>query len=164
MKPIELSFDISNIYLGLKEGEKLEADVHQYLVVDDFDVSTGKNGLIISIREHHIKEYKVKYCVDCLKEGIKNRDAPYGLHSKTENWNRCNDHYAEYMRSKDPENACPECEKGYLRVYGIEGEGRCCTYCEHRISLRPFFSFSPASLVCPSPSELKGFEQKGTRY
>ena len=148
---VEIKMIIHNIPLGIKEGEKPEDDAHQYLVVDDFDVSTGKNGLTISIKKSHIQEYPVKYCVDCLKEGIKNRDAPYGLHSKTENWNRCKDHYAEHMREKNPERVCPECDKGCLIECGLEGEDHCCTHCDYRINVRPTFV-----MLDPKFTELAG--------
>jgi len=131
---IEFEFIINDIRLGIKEAEDPKDDRSQYLVIDDFKIHIVKdNKIYISIKKHHIKEYEAGYCVDCLKEGIRNTKTPYGHWSKTEKWDRCIDHYAAYMREKDPQNACPKCEKGYLTTCGVEGENRCCTHCEHRI-------------------------------
>ena len=145
-----LEFEIRNIYLGIKMAEDPKDDKHQSLVIDDFSVEphswgygeNKKKAVIINIKKHHIKERSVNYCMDCLKKGKRNRDALHGYTSKKESWHKCVDHFAEYMREKSPENACPNCDKGYLTVCGVEGEDRCCTHCDHRINVRSPFDLS----------------------
>ena len=123
---------ISDIDLGFKEAKKPEDDKDQYLVIDEFDINFSKEKIWIVVKKSHIKEYSVDYCVDCLKSGNRNRDAPYGVRSKTEHWQRCKDHYAEQMRNEDPKNKCPKCDVGYLKMCGIENENLGCTHCDYR--------------------------------
>lgn len=137
----DLNFVLRDIYLGIKEDADLSKDHHQSLVIDDFEVKTCENNMVcILINKHHIHEWAVGYCVDCLREGIRNKDAPYGYFSKTESWNRCKNHFAQHIRTVEPLRKCPKCEVGCLVSCGIEGENECCTHCGYSKNVRsPFF-------------------------
>jgi len=130
---MKFSFKIHDLYLGTKEFENPKDDVKQYLVIDELDArphSEGKDTKIfITINKNHIKERPIEYCEDCLKQGIRN---PRSLYVSKEEGMYCIDHYAQSMREKKPENACPSCNKGYLRVGGFEGETLCCTHCDYK--------------------------------
>lgn len=133
----EIDIRIGNIYLGKKIEKDPKNDRYQYLVVDEFNVKTIKGAIYINIKKHHIKEYPIDYCIDCLAEGKRNTNTYYGTHSKTEHWYRCKEHYAKYIRKKYPEKRCPKCKVGALVTCGIEKEDVCCTHCNYRKNIRP---------------------------
>jgi hypothetical protein len=141
MSKVELEIKVASVDLGIKEGSKPEEDRHQYLEIDELEVKQLEGRLFITPKKWHIKEYPVDYCVDCLAEGKRNKDVYFGTCSKTEHWFRCKDHYAKFMRGKDPEHKCPKCDVGYLHECGVEGEDLCCTHCDYRKNVRPTYVF-----------------------
>jgi len=133
-KQIELL--IRSIDLGIFEGKEPSEDSHVYVEIDEaelsFDNNKWKDGdkgrIIITPKEWHFETYQVNYCVECLKNGIKNTSwhCGSGIGSDSQYW--CKDHYAEKIRRERPDLQCPTCDKGYLMF--MTGY-MMCSHCKH---------------------------------
>ncbi len=139
-KKIELL--IRSIDLGIFEGSEPSEDSHVYVEIDEADLSFNnrnqwkegdKGCIIVTPKEWHFETYPVNYCVECLKNGLKNRKwyCGSGIGSDTQYW--CKDHYAEKMRREQPDLRCPKCGKGYLQF--MTGY-LMCSHCNHTESHR----------------------------
>lgn len=117
----ELEIEINSINLGLKKEENPEDDRIQYLEIDEFDISFGNEKIFIIPKKHHIKEYKPSYCVECLKEGKRNKN--FAIGGSKGYW--CKKHYIEKTKKENPENICPKCGNGVMEF------GTCDYYCNN---------------------------------
>jgi len=121
----ELEFEINSVYLGIKKAKNPKKDRDQYLKIDEFDVNITKNKIYIIPKKWHIKEYDVNYCVECLKEGKRNKN----WFSGGENGYWCKKHYTEKMKKEKPDSICPKCGNGIIQFGTFDNY---CTNCNYR--------------------------------
>ena len=121
---MKLEVNIQNIYLGIKKGNSPKDDVHQYIEIDELEMKPVPNEIYLVPKKWHINEFHVKYCTECLKQGISNEDN----YSSCGKERLCKNHHCQKKRLETPDMACPKCKEGILTF----GTGYLmCSHCNH---------------------------------